>query len=71
MRVKTGAPVIAALLTLALALPPAGRAATRRTLTPIKHVILIIGENRTFDHLFATYRPRAARRCGTSAPGAS
>ncbi|RBP04650.1 phospholipase C [Roseiarcus fermentans] len=25
--------------------------------TPIKHVILIIGENRTFDHVFATYRP--------------
>lgn len=28
------------------------------TATPIKHVIIIIGENRTFDHLFATYRPR-------------
>ncbi len=27
------------------------------TRTPIKHVILIIGENRTFDHLFATYTP--------------
>ena len=25
------------------------------TTTPIKHVILIIGENRTFDHVFATY----------------
>jgi phospholipase C len=25
--------------------------------TPIKHVIVIIGENRTFDHLFATYQP--------------
>lgn len=24
--------------------------------TPIKHVIIIVGENRTFDHLFATYR---------------
>src|SRR5580704_2564194 len=23
--------------------------------TPIKHVIVLIGENRTFDHLFATY----------------
>jgi phospholipase C len=29
-----------------------------RTLTPIKHVIVIIGENRTFDHVYATYRPR-------------
>jgi phospholipase C len=27
------------------------------TLTPIKHVILIIGENRTFDHVYATYTP--------------
>ncbi len=27
------------------------------TATPIKHVILIIGENRTFDHLFGTYKP--------------
>ena len=30
----------------------------RRTETPIKHAIVIIGENRTFDHLFATYKPR-------------
>jgi phospholipase C len=28
------------------------------TATPIKHVIVIIGENRTFDHVFATYQPR-------------
>ncbi|HEX9200108.1 MAG TPA: alkaline phosphatase family protein, partial [Acidobacteriaceae bacterium] len=27
------------------------------TKTPIKHVIVIIGENRTFDHIFATYQP--------------
>jgi phospholipase C len=31
------------------------------TTTPIKHVILIIGENRTFDHLFATYTPPAGQ----------
>jgi phospholipase C len=30
----------------------------RKTDSPIKHVIVIIGENRTFDHLFATYVPR-------------
>ena len=29
-----------------------------RTSTPIKHVIVLIGENRTFDHVFATYQPR-------------
>jgi phospholipase C len=26
--------------------------------TPIKHVIVIIGENRSFDHVFATYAPQ-------------
>jgi phospholipase C len=31
------------------------------TNTPIKHVILIIGENRTFDHVFATYTPPAGQ----------
>jgi phospholipase C len=29
------------------------------TATPIQHVIVIIGENRTFDHVFATYKPVA------------
>ena len=29
------------------------------TKTPIKHVIVLIGENRTFDHLFATYVPKS------------
>jgi phospholipase C len=28
------------------------------TATPIKHVIVIVGENRSFDHLFATYEPK-------------
>jgi phospholipase C len=28
-----------------------------KTTTPIKHVIVIIGENHTFDNVFATYRP--------------
>ena len=28
--------------------------------TPIQHVILIIGENRTFDHVYATYTPKTA-----------
>src|ERR1700676_1692270 len=28
------------------------------TASPIKHVIVIIGENRPFDHVFATYQPR-------------
>jgi phospholipase C len=29
------------------------------TATPIKHVIIIVGENRSFDHLFATYVPKS------------
>src|SRR5215467_660166 len=34
------------------------RANDRKTDSPIKHVIVIMGENRTFDHVFATYVPR-------------
>src|SRR5215470_14800291 len=29
------------------------------TRTPIKHVIVLIGENRSFDNLFATYVPKS------------
>jgi len=28
-----------------------------KTVSPIKHVIVIMGENRSFDHVFATYQP--------------
>ncbi len=48
--VNLGAPVTSA------AQPPAKKAATT---TPIQHVIVIIGENRTFDHIFATYQPKS------------
>jgi phospholipase C len=34
----------------------------QNTRTPIQHVIVIIGENRTFDHVFATYEPRHGER---------
>lgn len=38
--------------------PVAGfAAASENTLTPIKHLIIIVGENRSFDHVFATYKP--------------
>ena len=33
--------------------------ADSHTASPIKHVIVIIGENRSFDHVFATYVPKA------------
>ena len=44
---------------IAAAAAAAGESSTNdnNTTTPIKHVIVIIGENRTFDHLFATYQP--------------
>jgi phospholipase C len=29
------------------------------TTSPIKHVIVIVGENRSFDHVFATYKPKS------------
>ena len=49
----------------ALALSPGVRAEdghagnSIRTASPIKHVIIIVGENRSFDHLFATYVPKS------------
>lgn len=39
----------------AVAQPPAKQISTT---SPIKHVIVIIGENRSFDHVFATYQPK-------------
>ncbi len=39
-------------------LADSARADDKHTSTPIKHVIIIVGENRTFDHLFATYQPK-------------
>ena len=32
-------------------------ATARHTATPIQHVIIVVGENHTFDNLFGTYRP--------------
>jgi phospholipase C len=54
------------MLQMGLAGPMAGSAQAKehdgdgqgRTRTPIKHVIVIVGENRTFDHIFATYEPK-------------
>ena len=39
---------------------PALAAQPGQAITPIKHVIVIIGENRSFDHVFATFQPKAA-----------
>src|SRR6201991_886799 len=40
------------------AVPAAMGARDNDTTTPIKHVIVIVGENRSYDHLFATFVPK-------------
>ncbi|HLX46715.1 MAG TPA: alkaline phosphatase family protein [Streptosporangiaceae bacterium] len=52
----------ASVVTGVTALTSGGAAASQRdsapaTRTPIKHVIVIIGENHSFDNVFATYQP--------------
>ena len=57
---KCGAMMLVALQVFA-GLPQsayAQTAAAPATTTPFKHVIVIIGENRTFDHVYATYTPK-------------
>ena len=57
---KCGAMMLIALQVFA-GLPQSAYAQTAApaTTTPIKHVIIIIGENRTFDHVYATYTPKS------------
>src|SRR5277367_5449280 len=50
--VNMGAPTPVAALDAARQIP---------TSSPIKHVIVIIGENRSFDHVFATYQPKSGQ----------
>ncbi len=63
MRAMRTGLVSAAVLQLALgnafaASPADSSVRDNETSTPIKHVIVIIGENRSFDHVFATYVPQ-------------
>jgi len=63
---KWPAKVAVGLLSWSLAVIPAsgqdlekeGKPRKATTTSPIKHVIVLIGENRTFDHVFATYVPQ-------------
>ena len=49
-----------ALLQLSCGMTMAATSASEiKTHSPIKHVIVIIGENRSFDHVFATYVPKS------------
>ena len=62
MRKVTVCLAIAALLQFSVLGPFAGSAKAQNgpsARTPIQHVIIIVGENRSFDHLFATYVPKS------------
>ncbi|GGN07097.1 phospholipase C [Terrabacter tumescens] len=68
-------PVIAAADTAADAAvvhhePGSWASPSHRTSTPIKHVVVIFGENVSFDHYFATY-PRAANLPGETLQGST
>ena len=62
---RSGAAILAGLQVFAgLPVPASAQhsgGADAKTSSPIKHVIIIIGENRTFDHVFATYKPVAGQ----------
>lgn len=44
-----------------LVLFPGVAAAVTSAVTPIEHVIVIVGENRTFDNLFGVYEPKSGQ----------
>jgi len=58
MKLRTVAVIIALLLASRAGAAQAADS-TRATATPIEHLIVIVGENITFDNLFATYEPPA------------
>jgi len=51
---------VSLLLSASDASAPAGN--DGHTRSPIKHVLVIIGENRSFDHIFATYVPKNGQK---------
>jgi phospholipase C len=61
--VAVGASLFALIANLGAPLPATAEEPHRNSATasPIQHVIVIVGENRTFDHLFATYQPPAGQ----------
>jgi phospholipase C len=53
-----GTSLVALIANLGTPLPAAAQESPD-AVSPIKHVIVIIGENRSFDHVFATYQPKS------------
>jgi phospholipase C len=50
-------------LSISVGAQTSGSRVTRaKTVTPVTHVIVIIGENRSFDHVYATYIPKRGER---------
>ena len=56
LAVATVGALLSAQFTAPLALAKNG--GDQNTATPIKHIIVLIGENRSFDHTYATYQPK-------------
>src|SRR5262249_49620785 len=54
--------LIAALGTITGAAWSGDRKPATKTATPIKHLIVVIGENRSFDHIFGVYKARPGQR---------
>src|SRR5216110_2444305 len=48
----------------ALSGPPGAYAQESATATPIRHVIIVVGENHTFDNVFGTYQPKGGQKIG-------
>jgi phospholipase C len=57
MRSITGLAAATTMLLASQAFGAAPEPNDGNTTTPIKHVIVVIAENRTFDHVFGTYQP--------------
>ena len=53
-----GMSLFALLTNLGAPAPAAAQEHPAAPITPIQHVIVIIGENRTFDHVYGTFKPK-------------
>jgi phospholipase C len=54
---------LVAIMAIAPGVVPVASAANAKTATPIQHIVIIFGENRSFDHYFGTY-PNATNPAG-------
>ncbi|HXJ01871.1 MAG TPA: alkaline phosphatase family protein, partial [Micropepsaceae bacterium] len=60
-RTKRVTAMVAAAATVMPTLTPYSALAAAPS-TPIQHVIIIVGENHTFDNLFGTYQPKSGQK---------